>query len=113
MEKYKTIKENSLIINPNTLVCKNGKQCFCDGSCKKPPQDLSNEQIIPEDLYKSKPLLLENSITLFPKVETKTSIIAEFKNKILELDKYRNEWGYIVENKDGDFVKLEDVLNLF
>ena len=58
-------------------------------------------------------IINDGNVALFPKVETRTSIIAEFKNKILELDKYRNEWGYIVENENGDYVKLEDILNLF
>ena len=59
----------------------------------------------------------ENDARLFPKVETRTSIIAEFKNKILQLDKYYpepdNEWASMSEDKDGEWVKLEDILNLF
>lgn len=48
----------------------------------------------------------ENDARLFPKVETRTSIIAEFKNKILELDKYDT-------TEFGEVVILEDILNLF
>ena len=48
--------------------------------------------------------------SLFPKLETRTSIIAEFKNKILELERY-DEW--IEKHEDGDYIKIEDILNLF
>lgn len=44
----------------------------------------------------------KNDAILFPKVETRTSIIAEFKNKILWLEKH-----------EGKYVKIEDILNLF
>ena len=61
---------------------------------------------------------IKNNATLFPKVETRTSIIAEFKNKILQLDKYDNYNGednacFITTTVDGEYVKIEDVLNLF
>ena len=44
----------------------------------------------------------ENDVILFPKLKTRTSIIAEFKNKILQLDKHEDK-----------YVKIEDILNLF
>ena len=44
----------------------------------------------------------ENDARLFSKLETRTSIIAEFKNKILQLEKYEDK-----------YVKIEDILNLF
>ena len=61
---------------------------------------------------------IKNNATLFPKVETRTSIIAEFKNKILQLDKYDNYNGednacFITTTVDGEYVKIEDILNLF
>ena len=48
----------------------------------------------------------ENDARLFPKVETRTSIIAEFKNKILQLSVYDTA-------EFGEVVILEDILNLF
>jgi len=40
-------------------------------------------------------------------------LINNLKLAVLALPKYRNEWGYIVENSNGDYLKLEDVLALF
>ena len=56
----------------------------------------------------------ESDARLFPKVETRTSIIAEFKNKILELDRFTVvNSGELLEDLDGEFVRIEDILNLF
>jgi len=65
-----------------------------------------------------KHLTLQESDTMkfLSKVETRTSIIAEFKNKILQLDKYSAvyERGIgVLKHKDGEYVKIEDILNLF
>ena len=48
----------------------------------------------------------ENDARLFPKLETRASIIAEFKNKILQLSVYDTA-------EFGEVVILEDILNLF
>ena len=40
-------------------------------------------------------------------------LLNNIKNYILSLPKYRNEWGYVVENDNGEYIKLEDVLKLF
>jgi len=63
----------------------------------------------------------KNNDRQFPKVETRTSIIAEFKNKILELNRYectansggQDCWATMELDLDGEFVKIEDILNLF
>ena len=47
------------------------------------------------------------------KTPLKENITESLKLAVLNLNKYRNEWGYIVENENGDYVKLEDILNLF
>lgn len=35
------------------------------------------------------------------------------KYRIEDIQRYRNEWGYMTENENGDFVKISDVLDLF
>ena len=55
------------------------------------------------------------------KEELRTSIIAEFKNKILQLEKYecatnsggQDCWATMELDKEGEYVKIEDILNLF
>jgi hypothetical protein len=124
MEKYKTIEEAKIEINPpqevlikipeklnmdgieeflraNSKNCKNGKQCFCDGSCKKPiteqekPRDLYsaqreyNSQNFEEDYW----IKLINSLQRYSEV-------------------YKRGTG-ILPNEDGEYVKIEDVLLLF
>lgn len=100
-----------------------GKYKISIGAIKKANQKMIDKGIV-DSHYKT---IHENAVMinppkesdarLFPKVETRTSIIAEFKNKILQLDKYYpepdNEWASMSEDKDGEYVKLEDILNLF
>ena len=67
--KFKTIHENKVLINP-------------------PTESLVDKMQVPQ--------LLNN-----------------MKSYILSLQRYRDEWGYIVENDNGEYIKLEDVLKLF
>lgn len=55
------------------------------------------------------------AVDLFPKVETRTSIIAKFKNKILQLDKYQPTYEGLMDKSEeyGEYVRIEDVLNIF
>lgn len=69
MEKFKTIHENKVLINP-------------------PAESLVDKMQV---------LQLINNI----------------KSYILSLQRYEDEWGYLVEKEDGRWVKIEDVLKLF
>lgn len=122
MKKYKTIEEAKIEINPpkevsikipeklnmdgieeflrvNSKNCKNGKQCFCDGSCKKPPKSLI-EQEKPRDLYSAQSFEYREE---------------DYINKIVyTLDRYRETYGSgIVLDEDGEYVLFSDVLALF
>ena len=55
-------------------------------------------------IHENKVLINPDSCTL--KIELNTDI---FK----QLQRYEDEWGYVVEKEDGRWVKIEDVLKLF
>ena len=89
-----------------------GKYKISIGAIKKANQKMIDKGIV-DSHYKT---IHENAVMinppkesdaiLFPKVETRTSIIAEFKNKILQLSVYDTA-------EFGEVVILEDILNLF
>ena len=41
------------------------------------------------------------------------SQMESLRYKVKNLQRYEDEWGYIVEKEDGRWVKLEDILKLF
>lgn len=104
-----------------------GKYKISIGAIKKANQKMIDKGIV-DSHYKT---IHENAVMinppkesdaiLFPKVETITSIIAEFKNKILQLEKYecttnsggQDCWATMELDKEGEYVKIEDILNLF
>ena len=60
----------------------------------------------------------ENKVLINPSIIennkiTMVEVLNNLKSYISSLPKYRNEWGYVVENDNGEYIKLEDVLKLF
>lgn len=97
---FKTLDNNK--INPPTN-CKNGNQCFCDGSCKKGQNISLNNKCIEFNGN----LFIEEQPTL-------TEILNNLENYILNLTRYDNSYDQgIVENEEGEYIRLEDVLALF
>ena len=101
-----------------------GKYKISIGAIKKANQKMIDKGIVDshyKTIHKNAVMInppKESDARLFPKVETRTSIIAEFKDKILQLDKYDNYNGednacFITTTVDGEYVKIEDILNLF
>ena len=84
MNKYKTIDENKILINP-------------------PQEDLSKK-------LNQETLDIINSSLMFPKQPTLIEIINNLKEYVLTLDRYENSfglgygdcWGEMVESKEGD-----------
>lgn len=42
-----------------------------------------------------------------------SQLINNMRGYILSLQRYEDEWGYLVKKEDGRWVKIEDVLKLF
>lgn len=60
----------------------------------------------------------ENKVLINPPIlennqPTMVEVLNNLENYILSLQRYEDEWGYIVEKEDGRWVKIEDVLKLF
>ena len=57
----------------------------------------------------------ENNVQINPfSIENQVkSQMESLRYKVKNLQRYRDEWGYIVENDNGEYIKLEDVLKLF
>lgn len=60
----------------------------------------------------------ENRVLINPPIiennqPTVVEVLNNLENYILSLQRYEDEWGYLVEKEDGRWVKIEDVLKLF
>lgn len=89
---FLTIHENKVMINPPQ--CKNGKQCFCDGSCKKPQEEFF--------------ILNAGSINCRPFTEEEKKELEETKKAFYEKYNSKN-----FEYKEEDYIKklIESIPN--
>ena len=57
----------------------------------------------------------ENNVQINPfSIENQVkSQMESLRYKVKNLQRYEDEWGYVVEKEDGRWVKIEDVLKLF